>query len=143
MDYVEITDCMSATFQGIEQCVPQIGKGKFPFLLVARSFNGKAPLGQISKTLHISLARCSNLAKRLEEEGLIRRIDDPSDKRICYIEVTEKGEEFYESSRKKWMEFIDDYRNYLGEENFGKLREVLCLTRKFLQHRQEKGEANA
>ena len=143
MDYVEIMDSTSATIQGIEQCVPRIGKGMFPFVVVARSHNGKAPLSQIAKTMHISVARCSNLAKKLEQEGLIRRLTDPTDKRICYVEVTPKGEEFYETSREKWSSFIADYRNYLGEENFGKLCEVLCLTRKFLEERKAKGETHA
>lgn len=143
MNDLELMNNMALTMNGLEQCMPPIGKGMFPFVFVAKSYGEKVSLGQMAKSLRISLARCSNLAKRLEEEGLITRANDPSDKRICYVEVTEAGGEFCKQCCAQWSAFIDDYRAFIGEENFEMLREVFRLTRDFLKKRSEEGKGEA
>ncbi|MCR5490767.1 MAG: MarR family transcriptional regulator [Bacilli bacterium] len=141
MDDLQLLASMAATVNLIGQSLPRVGKGMFPFVWAARSRGGQATLGQLSSILGISLPRCSNLAKRLEEEGYIKRSNDPCDKRICYVEVTEEGEEFFQNGCKMWLRFIADYRKRIGEENFENLLKIMELTKEYLREECAQGGA--
>jgi DNA-binding MarR family transcriptional regulator len=58
--------------------------GRFPGL----------PAGHLAKLLHVHPSTLTGVLKRLEQQGLIRRREDPRDKRRTLLSTTEKGRMF-------------------------------------------------
>jgi DNA-binding MarR family transcriptional regulator len=54
--------------------------------------------GQLSDVCECSSAAMTNRLDRLEEQGLVRRLPDPSDRRGVLVELTEKGHEAWNES---------------------------------------------
>ncbi|MBV6522068.1 MAG: hypothetical protein MNPFHGCM_02212 [Gemmatimonadaceae bacterium] len=50
-------------------------------------------LGEIAAKLQCVRSNVTQLIDRLESDGLVRRVDDPSDRRSIRAELTEKGRE--------------------------------------------------
>jgi DNA-binding MarR family transcriptional regulator len=55
--------------------------------------NGPQIMSDISDELGVTRRNVTALVDALEEEGLVRRMPHPSDRRATIIELTEKGEE--------------------------------------------------
>lgn len=59
---------------------------------------GVMTLSLISKSVYLSMSTLVGVIDRLEEKGLIQRTRDVKDRRIIFIEITEKGKNFVHSS---------------------------------------------
>lgn len=57
------------------------------------SHKGSAPVSVIAKDLLISKPNMSPIIDKLFEEGYVNRYEDPKDRRILRVEVTEKAKE--------------------------------------------------
>lgn len=58
-------------------------------------------IGELSELIIVTAGNLTGLSTRLEKDGLITRIPDPSDKRACIIKITPTGlDMFYEMSKK-------------------------------------------
>ena len=54
--------------------------------------------GKLAEHLELSSGAMTNRLDRLEEDGLIRRLPDPSDRRGVQVELTEAGQKAYKES---------------------------------------------
>ncbi|MBY0087446.1 MarR family transcriptional regulator [Brevibacillus sp. M2.1A] len=52
--------------------------------------NGPRTMGDISKAVNLSNSTTSGLISRLEEENLVRRYRDQTDRRIVWVSLTER-----------------------------------------------------
>ncbi|AWX56367.1 MULTISPECIES: MarR family transcriptional regulator [Brevibacillus] len=52
--------------------------------------NGPKTMGEISKAVNLSNSTTSGLISRLEEENLVRRFRDRTDRRIVWVSLTER-----------------------------------------------------
>ncbi|WP_429841578.1 MarR family winged helix-turn-helix transcriptional regulator [Brevibacillus sp. FIR094] len=52
--------------------------------------NGPKTMGDISKAVDLSNSTTSGLISRLEEENLVRRFRDQTDRRIVWVSLTER-----------------------------------------------------
>ena len=75
-----------------------IGTGHFLLLteIVARKINKKnlPNIKWVQTELQISFTKVKAIIEPLEEKGIIKKIPSPSDKRVKYLDVTEKGEKY-------------------------------------------------
>lgn len=57
-------------------------------------------MSDLANTLSLSYASATNLINRLVESGLVNRYDDPDDRRVVIVELTDKGREITNKVRK-------------------------------------------
>jgi DNA-binding MarR family transcriptional regulator len=69
--------------------------------LATISRRGPLTVGELAKAEHVSSPMVTKIAKALEEEGLVTRTDDPTDKRITNLAITKEGERRLERSRSR------------------------------------------
>ena len=67
---------------------------------LARSEGGRRPAGDLAKKVDLSSAAMTNRLDRLEKAGLVRRIQDKTDRRSVQVEITTEG-------RKLWERAVD------------------------------------
>jgi DNA-binding MarR family transcriptional regulator len=60
-------------------------------VLLAFSRNGSLPLGKMGERLMIHPTSVTNIVDRLEAQGLVRRLDHPTDRRTTLCEITTDG----------------------------------------------------
>lgn len=87
--------------------------------IVSAKVNGKRLIStQLAKLLGITRSAVSQIVNRLESEGIVARISDAVDRKIAYIELTDKTLEKYGEDVQKNQRFIGNVVNRFGEENF-------------------------
>jgi len=91
-------------------------------LLVILAFNLDADrktmtVTDLSNLLRITPAGVTHLINPLEEAGCIERLQDPDDRRVVLIGLTDKGNEIAEKHFEKFHEKVKDLVDYLGEED--------------------------
>ena len=84
---------------------------------------------QLAKKLDITRSAVSQIVKKLEAEGVIRRVPDENDKKIAYVELTKKAVSVYENVRIEGENFIADIKKEFGKK---KLDTFLTLSEEFL-----------
>lgn len=62
---------------------------------------GKQKMSELASNLSLSYASATNLINRLSESGLVNRYDDPEDRRVVMVELSDKGREITDSIRKR------------------------------------------
>lgn len=60
-------------------------------VLLTFSRRGSLPLGKMGERLMIHPTSVTNVVDRLEAQGLVRRVDHPTDRRTTLCEITEEG----------------------------------------------------
>jgi DNA-binding MarR family transcriptional regulator len=65
---------------------------------------GKFKMSDLATFLALSYASATNLINRLVDAGLVTRYDDPDDRRVVIVELSEKGREITDSIRKKHLD---------------------------------------
>jgi DNA-binding MarR family transcriptional regulator len=65
---------------------------------LTRSEDGRRAAGDLAKHVELSSAAMTNRLDRLEKEGLVRRVQDETDRRSVQIEITAEGRALYERS---------------------------------------------
>jgi DNA-binding MarR family transcriptional regulator len=63
---------------------------------LTRSEDGRRAAGDLAKHVELSSAAMTNRLDRLEKAGLVRRVQDETDRRSVQIEITTEGKELYE-----------------------------------------------
>jgi DNA-binding MarR family transcriptional regulator len=83
-----------------------VNKGEFDVLKLLLRTDGDLRLSpsQLSDRLHLSSGAMTNRLDRLESQGLLRRLPDPTDRRGILIEITEKGDEVFRSVAERQIE---------------------------------------
>src|SRR2546423_14349253 len=67
--------------------------------LATVSRSGPITVGELAKAEHVSSPMITKIAKGLEEEGLVTRTVDTSDKRVTRMAITKEGQRRLERSR--------------------------------------------
>ncbi len=99
--------------------------------VLAAKYRGERLIStQLAKRLGLTRSAISQIVNRLEEKGAVRRVADDVDRKIAYIETTEKMAEQYSCEVKRVEEFLGNLVTEFGEEDFFKMCELL---NKFVQ----------
>ncbi|MBR2329712.1 MAG: MarR family transcriptional regulator, partial [Clostridia bacterium] len=76
---------------------------------------------QLAKTLGVTRSAISQIVNRLEEEGVLVRVADDTDKKIAYIELTDGIMDMYKEDLQTAVQCIGDVVEEFGEEKFDTL----------------------
>jgi DNA-binding MarR family transcriptional regulator len=67
-------------------------------VLLTFSRSGSLPLGKMGERLMIHPTSVTNIVDRLEAQGLVRRVDHPTDRRTTLCEITSEGRELVDKA---------------------------------------------
>ncbi len=60
--------------------------------------HGTMTISALSKTIYLSMSTLVGVIDRLEEKHLVTRVRDEKDRRVIFIDITDKGKEFVSAS---------------------------------------------
>ena len=95
-----IQDCIKA-----EMMANKLNITEFSVLEVLY-FKGKQTIQQIGKSILISSGSMTYVIDKLEQRGLLNRIDCPNDRRVIHVVLSEDGVRFMEKIMPKHLELI-------------------------------------
>jgi DNA-binding MarR family transcriptional regulator len=81
---------------GMERWADRFGlsEGRFQILVrLQHQTAGRITMGDLAEMLDITPRTVTGLVDNLERDGLVKRVDDPNDRRSVYAEITEQGRE--------------------------------------------------
>jgi MarR family transcriptional repressor of mepA len=88
-------------------------------------YKGYSKLKDLEKILGVSQATLSGIVSRLEAKGLIKSLQDPGDRRVKLVELTESGRELAGKSRDKISSGSSFLKSRFTEEEYETLMEML------------------
>jgi len=85
---------------GMERWADRFGLSEGRFQILVRLHhqpNGRFTMGELAEMLDITPRTVTGLVDNLERDGLVKRVDDPADRRSVYAELTEQGRQRIET----------------------------------------------
>src|SRR2546428_5749276 len=71
-----------------------LSEGRFQILVrLQHQPEGRLTMGELAEMLDVSPRSVTGLVDNLERDGLVKRVDDPADRRSVYAEITDQGRE--------------------------------------------------
>jgi DNA-binding MarR family transcriptional regulator len=86
-------DAADQLYERIGDALARVGisYAKYEVLKHLRDARGPVSLGALAEGQHCARSNITQLVDRLETEGLVRRVDDPGDRRAVRAELTSVG----------------------------------------------------
>lgn len=107
-------------------------------ILMQLHHRGGCGLSQISERFDITNAAASQLVEKLAQSGYLERTEDPSDRRVKMLNLTEKGHSFVEQGIQERHRWLDDLVQNLSAEEKDKVSEALTILTEAAQRLEEK-----
>lgn len=91
--------------------------------------NGTSSISEIAKNLTISRPNMTPIIDKLIAEDMVKRCDDPNDRRIIKIELTDNAHEFIKEQKEKIKNDLEKKISSLNSEDLEALSEhVIGIT---------------
>lgn len=108
----------------------RISNSQFNALLKLKEF-GSLTMGELCKNLFTACSTVTDLADRLEREGLVERARDVKDRRIVRINLRPKGEEIVNAVIRERQIYLEKVlKGYPPEERENLLETLVDLARR-------------
>ena len=116
----EVVSLIPRLMQGVfKRQTDALGKGKItiPQYVCMDLIGAKGPvmMKEIALSLEVSLPAATGLVDRLYITGFVKRIFEPTDRRIIRIILTEKGKKALKEVKEKRREVIKDVFSHLSQ----------------------------
>lgn len=98
-------------------------------IIAAKERGSRVISSGLAKLLGITRSAVSQMVKKLEAKGVVRRVPDSRDKKIAYIELSDKARSIYEESRARVNGLLERIVAKLGEE---KVEHFITGTNEFI-----------
>jgi DNA-binding MarR family transcriptional regulator len=125
-------NAMHSTILHSRECglsMPQLGT-----LMILRK-RGVRAISDIGTELNISTAAASQMIHRMVSEGLILRTEDPEDRRVKQISLTEKGMQLLQENFQARQKWVEDLLQALTDDEKEKVSQTFkLLVDKLRQH---------
>ncbi len=76
---------------------------------------------QLASRLGITRSAVSQIIAKLESDGVVRRVPDAVDRKIAYVELTEKSAVTYEAIINVYTDFVGKVVAYMGASKMDKM----------------------
>jgi DNA-binding MarR family transcriptional regulator len=96
-------------------------------ILMQLHYRGVCGMSEVSERFEITPAGASQLVDKLVQSGLIRREEDPQDRRAKSLKLTDKGKELIEQGIEERYRWVEPLVGTLTAEERSKVNEVLTL----------------
>ena len=94
-------------------------------ILLQLHFRGVCGMSEVSEKFEITPAAASQLVDKLVQNGLIRREEDPHDRRAKCLDLTEKGRDLLQRNFDERYRWVDELAEKLTPEERAKVKEAL------------------
>ena len=101
-------------------------------LLKYQSVDGRINQTNLGKMLLVNRSNITGLVDRMEKAGLVRRIADPKDRRVNYVEITDVGSEVLTKANKAYIERVDEVMSVLSDSDYDNLCKLMETIREHL-----------
>jgi DNA-binding MarR family transcriptional regulator len=101
--------------------------------LASISRRGPLTVGELAKAEHVSSPMITKIAKGLEDEGLVTRTVDPSDKRVTQLTITKDGERRLERSRSRKNAWLAQQFKSLSADELDAIRAAIPVLERIAQ----------
>ena len=110
-------------------------EAQFNILMLLRhqSDNGRMNQTVLGDMLLVNRSNVTGLVDRLERDGLVRRVDDPEDRRVNLVEMTEAGRERLAIAKVDYFARVEQVLAGLSVEQRKALVELLDSVRRQAQ----------
>ena len=98
-------------------------------IIAAKERGSRVISSGMAKLLGITRSAVSQMVKKLESKGVVRRVPDSRDKKIAYIELSDKARSIYEESRARVNGLLERIVAKLGAE---KVEHFITGTNEFI-----------
>lgn len=116
------------SMQNIDTILTKEEKDKFNvadyYYLTAIHYMNRPNFGEVAEKLNLTKPAISALVRRLEGIGFLQKQQSEEDRRIYYLELTEKGKKIAEGDKSLYKQFSDVIRNQITPEQ---MEQVECL----------------
>ncbi|WP_231584371.1 MULTISPECIES: MarR family winged helix-turn-helix transcriptional regulator [Paenibacillus] len=92
-------------------------------------------VSELSRMLRVTSPTVTQLIKGMENDGLVERNMDQTDRRAVRVTLTDKGETIMDQSLAVFKTSFEGLVDYLGEEDSRKLAELLGRVFEYFQER--------
>lgn len=96
-------------------------------IMMQLHYRGACGMSEISERFDISAAAASQLAEKLVQSGLIKREEDPSDRRAKLLNLTEKGDELIKQGIEERYRWVDELAGKLTAEERMQVSQALNI----------------
>ena len=86
---------------------------------------GRSTVSQVAEELQVTLSGVTSLADRMVDAGLIERTRDDADRRVVWIDLTEKGRQLSAELERIRRSMVERYTRRLTEQEIEGLNAVL------------------
>lgn len=108
------------------------------FFVLRHLDEGRITMGQLSKSIHLSMSTVSGIVDRLEEHDYVKRVRDEDDRRIVWIEETEKGSKIKEQITLFNERQFSNLLGGLAEPQLKNIRTSLQILHEYFEEELEK-----
>lgn len=106
-----------------------------------REFEGEDSIGvktsDIGKCLFMKKPATSKMLNNLEDKGYINRFSNKKDRRVTYVDLTEKGVELLEKHHEQMIDYTNQIIEKMGEEDVEELIRLLNKLSDVIEDKQE------
>lgn len=126
-----LLDAGRAQFARLEEALKSVGlsAAKYKVLSQIAKSNEPVPLRLLAEEQQCVASNVTTLVDRLESDGLVRRVDDPADRRSKRAELTELGKEKAQAGARVVAEVETAFAESLGPTERLALAKVLSSLR--------------
>ena len=103
--------------------------------------HGPMPLSDVASRENLSAPTVTKIVVRLEREGLIERLGDPTDRRVSLVAVSKQGAALLERLRSSRTAYLHRKLRELSTEDLHRLLEALPVLEKLAsEHEEERSQ---
>jgi DNA-binding MarR family transcriptional regulator len=95
-------------------------------------------ISELSRILQVTSPTITQLTNGLEERGLVERSNDPADRRVIYVQLTEAGEAVLKQVSAAYFDRFSRLVQHLGAEKSKQLADLLTECLAFMRADAEK-----
>ncbi|MEM3972212.1 MAG: MarR family transcriptional regulator [Saccharolobus sp.] len=108
-----------------DKALGQIGLSYFEFkVMCALEEEGKVPMSRVAEKYMLTKAGLTSIIDRLEEKELVRRVRSEEDRRVIYVELTDKGKEKLYEGRKIFQNVLEIFMKKISENEIAELEKI-------------------
>lgn len=122
---------MKRKFNGMNLTAPQA------MVIGILSHDGKMNIGELSKKLGLSLSTVSGIIDRLENQNMVERIRSQQDRRVVYVDLTEKHKKAAKERFSHMEKMFESIMSRATPEEFNDIIKGINILEKLLRERSE------